>query len=285
LAFASILYLYGRIQTMTKTTGWFLFFLLVGASCLDEPECFRLNNNVAGISFRKMSDSASDTVVFDSIWADATDSIFFRNVMANGVDLPLNFYDDTTTYYFKGLNQLDTLIVAYTARTQLVSRECGERFVLGDMHVVHSTFDSIRILNRTPKPNLTSGTNLQIFRCPNRNQVKLRFDQPVEITSVEVDYPVGIVLPSEPVSTFTVPLNPDATTTTIQFTIEGRVTDSITLNYKITRETLFSPCNNADQLGTVVLSDFTVVSKTFSDAVVIDSVTQDPPLTNIEITL
>ena len=51
-----------RPQKSMKRTGWFIFFLILAASCLDDPDCFQLNNNYLGISFYVMGSGGADTL-------------------------------------------------------------------------------------------------------------------------------------------------------------------------------------------------------------------------------
>jgi hypothetical protein len=265
---------------MIKKTAWFLFFVLVGASCLDEPECFSLNNNLVGISFRKVSDSASDTVFLHSISAAETDSIFQLETILTGVDLPLNFFEDKTTYYFDGLNGRDSIVLGYSSRAQFVSEDCGERFVLDGLRVLSHSFDSVRIFNSTPKPNLTTGTNVQIFSCPDLTQVTLRFDTAVSIESVTTDYPVKLAFNLDTPTILNIPLNPAGSSSNIQLLFADGTSDTITITHAQTVQKYFDVCGEQ-----VVLFDFNVTSSTFANAVVNTDSTQIPPHTRIEITL
>ena len=265
---------------MIKTTGWFIFFLLLAVACLDQPECFSLNNNIIGISFRKLSDNKADTVFFHTITADGTDSVFRTDNLMNGLDLPLNFYKDTTTYYFDGLNGADSIRLNYSARTQFVSAECGERFVLENLRILSHSFDSIRVLNTTPKANRSVGTNLEIYRCPNTSSIKIRFSAEVTITSITTDYPTAILFTSETIETINIPLNTASSASAIQFEFSDGTSKQLSLAYNRTMQTLFSVCGPQ-----TILSDFEVLSTTFSTVEVKRNTIQDPPLTNLEITL
>src|SRR5688500_13476479 len=99
---------------MLKKTCWFVFLMMLAISCLDEPECFSLNNNVIGIAFKKMSDSQADTVIFFSVWAEGTDSVFRTSVALTGIDkLPLNYYQNETIFHFEGLDKTYDLHLGY----------------------------------------------------------------------------------------------------------------------------------------------------------------------------
>ena len=61
MGFPGIAYLYAR-KTMVKRFVWLLALMVVTAACLDEPDCYNLNNDVIGISFKELEDSSTDTV-------------------------------------------------------------------------------------------------------------------------------------------------------------------------------------------------------------------------------
>lgn len=267
---------------MLKKTGWFAFLLLLAISCLDEPDCFSLNNNVIGIAFKKMSDSKADTVVLISVTAEGTDSVFRANTILTGIDkLPLNYYQGETVFYFQDLDSARVLHLGYSAKSQLVSEECGERFVVTGLQVLNHAFDSIRIVSATPKRSDGGGTHLEIYRCPNTSQVKLRFSTPVVIEDVQPQgYEAPANLPtSEPVTTINIPLNTEADISTIEFKINGLI-QILTLAYSREEETLFSACGSQ-----MILSNFEVVSSSFSSASVVSHSISDPPHINLEITL
>ena len=45
-----------------KKLGWFAFFLLFFASCLDDPDCYQLHNDFVGVTFRVMGTGKGDSV-------------------------------------------------------------------------------------------------------------------------------------------------------------------------------------------------------------------------------
>jgi hypothetical protein len=266
---------------MMKKTVWFLFLSALAFSCLDEPDCFSLNNNLIGISFKKLVDGKADTIFFSSVTADGTDSVFVENSLVTGIDkLPLNYYTDQTVFHFSGLNGSYDLHLGYSAKTQLVSEDCGERFVLTNMKALEHTFDSLRQLSTTPKRNDGTGAQFEVYRCPNRSQVKLKFTSEVSIAAISTDYQTNILYSDAPVSTIRIPLNILATSSTINFEFTDGTTRSITIGYVIGQETLFSVCGEQ-----YIISDINVMSTDFSSPNVIRSTTQDPPQTNIEISL
>lgn len=277
--FKNLIYLYGLKENMVKKAGWFVFFALLASSCLDEPECFSLNNNIVGISFRRLSTGGADTVFFKAIRAEGTDSVFVENAVLTNINLPLNYYQNQTIYRFEGLTLNHTLQLDYTAKAQFVSVDCGERFILSQLRPSSETFDSLRLIGDTPKRARQNGTNLEIYRCPNTSQVELRFAQAVKITSGStMGYTAPLLLSTAEVTTLAIPLNIEADESTIRLSFDS-VVKTITISYSRSESTLFSKCGPQ-----TVLSDFQIVSSDFTSARVIRSTIQDPLLTNIEIT-
>jgi hypothetical protein len=265
---------------MVRKIGWFLFFVVVASSCLDEPECFSLNNNIVGISFRKLLGGQADTVYFHRITSEGTDSVFYETTLATGIDLPLNYYQNQTTYHFEGLGAAYDLQFDYKAQAQFVSEDCGERFVLSDLAVASVGFDSLRLMASTPKRDRQAGTHLEIYRCPMTSRIELRFAEPVTITGASADYQAALfLLSTEPVSTFDMPLNPAANQTTVTLNFADSI-KVLTVSYLRDEDsTIFDICGPQ-----TVLSEFGVVNHNFTSAEVIRKTIQDPLLTNIEIT-
>jgi len=146
---------------MIKKAGWFVFFALLTGACLDEPECFSLNNNIIGITFKNIKDGSADTTTIKSINAEGTNVFFVAS--ANKVYLPLNYFQDHTTFFFKRQDVSDTIELHYDAKVQFVSPDCGERFVLTGLAVARHTFDSVRLVSAIPS-NAAGGSQIEIFK-------------------------------------------------------------------------------------------------------------------------
>lgn len=278
MGFTGLLYLYGRIANMIRKSGWFLFFVVLASSCLDEPDCYSLNNNIVGIAFKKISDGTADTVFFNRIWAEGTDSTY-ENTFRTGIDLPLNYFQNETTYHFEGITKNYDLTLSYNAKTQFVSEDCGERFVLSDLVVTAPAFDSLRLMARTPKRERQTGTHLNFYRCPNTSQMELRFSEAVTIKGGSADVPGLLLDTATAVTVLAVPLNPAADQSTIRLNLGDLGEKFLTVSYSRKDSTLFKVCGPQ-----TVLSNIDVVSTDFTSATSIRKTIQDPLLTNIEIT-
>lgn len=145
---------------MIKKGFWFVLLIAAASSCLNEPDCYRLNNNIIAISFKKKEDGAASTVTFVSIKGEGALMQFAAT--GSKVYLPLNYFQNTSSFYFEQSTRTDTINLQYLAQAQYVSSDCGVRYVLSDLAIVDHTFDSVRLVTRVPKNN-SSGNNIEIF--------------------------------------------------------------------------------------------------------------------------
>lgn len=158
-----------------KKSSWFIFLVLLVVSCLDEPDCFQLNNNRVGISFRVIGTGKSDTTFLSHIDVGAIDSDFFADT-ASVFLLPLNYLASETDIALEGPNGYsEKLFLGYRVQTQFVSEDCGSRFVLSDLQVLEHSFDSVRIVNGVPTK--AGAVNIEIYRCPNPDKMGISFRQ------------------------------------------------------------------------------------------------------------
>jgi Family of unknown function (DUF6452) len=285
-----MIYLYSLTRKMIRKVVWFLFFALVAVSCLDEPDCYNLNNSIIGVSFRKMADNKADTVALIGVSINGTDSLFYENRLATGVDLPLNVLSNQAEISFQLLDGTNVvtnrLLLGYNSKAQFVSQDCGERFIISDLNALDSDFDSVRIVNSSPTK--TPSTNLIIYRCPVTNLIRFAFRQwyadddsvghprDAFINGITDDYTTGIFYPNDTASSVVLSLNPLANSTQFNFNfVEGG--NTIALRYRFVNRTLFSPCG---QQG--FTSGLSIGSTDFAFARVVNDSIQDPPVTNID---
>ena len=144
--------------------SWFLVFLIVTAACLDEPDCYSLNNDIIGISFKKLADRTADTLAITAIATLEPPLIFYAgDTTLSSIALPLNYVEDETAYVFQGPETTHFLRLGYISQAQFVSENCGERFVLSRLRVLEHSFDSVRVINDTP--GVEGGTtHIEIFQ-------------------------------------------------------------------------------------------------------------------------
>lgn len=173
MGFGALTYLYSRIITMKKAI-WFTFLAAIAISCLDNPDCFRLDNGEFGINFRVMGFGADEKTLTNAEIAGT--NIVVVSTIASSIGLPLDPLNDTLKYIFNWTDgRKDSLLLKYTSQIQFVSDDCGERHVFDGLTVVENTFDSVSIFST--KPTNPSSVNIQIFRCADPYLFGLSFRQ------------------------------------------------------------------------------------------------------------
>lgn len=274
---------------MIRKVAWFLFFALLAVACLDEPDCFNLNNNIIGISFRKLADNKADTVAIVDITINGTDSVFHPFRLVTGVELPLNFYATESDISFRRLNRDvvvdNTLLLSYLSQIQLVSEDCGERFLVSNLNVVDSDFDSVRVVNASP--GNTASTNLIVYRCPVTDLMRVSFRQlnmdedslgrplDVFVDGIVADFTSTVFHPNDTANTFLLPLNPAATTARYDFDFTTG-SGTMEVGYRAMETALFTVCGPQ-----TFFSDLSLASTDFDVVKVVKDSIQDPPVTNI----
>lgn len=134
-----------------RRSAWFLVFMLITAACLDEPDCFHLNNDLVGISFKKLSDSKTDTVYLSRTGTETPSLVFYADTVLSRITFPLNYFENETTFLFEDTSlTVRRLRIGYKSQAQFVSENCGEKFVLTDLRVLEHSFDSVRLLRDAP---------------------------------------------------------------------------------------------------------------------------------------
>jgi hypothetical protein len=282
LALHCIVYLYAL--RMARKGYWFVVLIFMG-SCLDEPDCFQLSNNYIGITFKKLFDGKADTLTLFGITAPSTDSIFYPFKRAVSVQLELNPYESSTDFTFQTIYGSQQLAIGYRSSVQFVSEECGIRTLLSDLQIGDHDFDSIRLVN--PALSNPPVTNLEVYRCPRTNQLKLAFRKlvnnvavadTVQFNNVTADYPASFYFPGEEITTINLPLNAAANTTTFTFEFIDGTTRTLTVQHTRTGWDEYEQCGN-----TTLFYDLESTASTFSQVNVVRDSIQDPPITNFAI--
>jgi hypothetical protein len=278
---------------MIKKLAWFGFFGLLSVSCLDDPDCYNLSNNIIGISFKKIADGQADTVAVIGITMDGTDSIFSQTTLATGVYLPLNYLANQSTIVVERLGILgpftNTIVLSYDAKAQFVSEDCAERFVVSKLEVASSDFDSTNLVSNTPTKN--PSTNINVYRCPVSDFVRFSFRQwttdeelvqgntlAVRLNSVSDDFTNGSYYTGFEGSTFRLPVNGSAPMSSYEIAFEKYGNTSITLGYSATSGTLYVPCGEQQFFTDILISNY---STEFDKVVVLNDSIEDPPVTNV----
>ena len=150
LGFPGIAYLYAR-KTMVKGFVWLLALMVVTAACLDEPDCYNLNNDVIGISFKKLEDSRTDTVSLVAFGVVEPPLLAGLDTTISRAFMLLNYFEDETTFFFDPSDTVHHFLrLGYVSQAQFVSENCGEKFVLSELQILETTYDSVRLVRDTP---------------------------------------------------------------------------------------------------------------------------------------
>ena len=274
---------------MIRKVAWFLFFALLAVSCLDEPDCYNLNNNIVGISFRKLADNKADTVAIVDVTINGTDSVFYPFRLVTGVELPLNFYTSESDIFIQRLHRdvaiTNRLLLGYRSQIQFVSEDCGERFLISNLDVIESDFDSVHVVNASP--GNTPSTNLIVYRCPQTDLMRVGFRQlnmdedslgrPLEVfvDGILADFTPDVFYPDDTASSFLLPLNPAAMATTYDFDFTSG-SGTVAVGYRTVETTRYTLCGPQP-----FFTDLAIASSDFDMARVVRDSIQDPPVTNI----
>ncbi len=288
---------------MTQRIIICIFCLLVIGGCLEDPDCYQLNNNIVGIRFKKLFDLKADTVGILDITTGGTDSIFYKGGLATGVYLPVDFLGDgndftintfskniffnNNVYIVNHTSQTRLLDLTFSSKKQFVSLECGVRYILENLKIANHNFDSVRLLSSVPG-NSTTTTNIEVYRCPQPNILKINFRQVVNersvvdtvylkgITSPDYTWNISFAIPDS-VTQIRIPLNDGADITTYNFEFADK-SNTLQLGYKRTERLLFDVCGNQQ-----FISDLDTIMHNFDSIRITKDTIQDPPVTNLEI--
>jgi hypothetical protein len=163
LGLPGIPYLYAVNLLMVKKAAWILILAILAAACLDEPDCYLLNNQNIGISFKKLENSSADTIYLTGFGTVEPPLLFSDDTIISKLYLPLNYFQDETSFFFENEEGVDFLRLGYVSQAQFVSENCGEKFVLSSLRVLEHTFDSVRLITDIPtrEPNTI---HIEIFQ-------------------------------------------------------------------------------------------------------------------------
>lgn len=269
---------------MLKRGFWFLVLVFMG-SCLDKPDCFLLSNNYIGISFKKMFDGRADTLLLNGVTSPASEKIFYPFTRASALQLELNPYATSTEYWFETIFGNYALNLEYKSTVQFVSEECGTRTTISGLELAGHGFDSVRIVNSILTNPAT--LNLEVYRCPRTNQLKLAFRKlvnsiavadSVQLNNVTADYGSPFYFPGGKITTLNLPLNPEADETTFSFEFSDGTFHTLTVQHTRTVWSEYEVCSEL-----ILFSNLSSSAASFSQVTLLRDSIQDPPLTNFAI--
>jgi hypothetical protein len=264
-----------------KKTGLFTFVFIIAVSCLNEPDCYQLDNSTVVIYF-KIIGGGNDLVQVTTAQSQDTDSIFFSETTAAKIILPLNPKTEETLYTLQAANNTNTLHFGYTRQVQFVSEACGERYYFQNLNVLNHDYDSVRVVNPigTPDPEPAGANNLEIYRCPETNLMGISFPEATLVQNISTDFSATIILPPDGMlDDFLLPLDTSKSSTTYVFQFAD-ASKTLKVKYSRAKETLAEVCGPLSflyNLESDSVTNFTTVD------VPKDSV-QDLPVINLEVT-
>lgn len=262
-----------------KKISWFVLCAIIAVSCLDEPDCFQLNNNVIVLNF-KILGGGNDAYPVQGIQTPGADSVFLPNtVLSTGIQLPLDPLNTTMNYTFNGPDRFRSLSLSYKVQVQFVSADCGERYVFSELEALSGDFDSIRIVNSFPTRPASS--NIDLFRCPRTDLLGVTFTTGVVIDSIYAEGLGLIYAINDTISSVALPVNLSANETSFLFDYSDGSQKAFTVTYRTTSRNRFAICGDQTFIDSLAYdparSDFATV--TLSN----DSI-HDLPISNFEIT-
>ncbi|WP_333820313.1 DUF6452 family protein [Ohtaekwangia sp.] len=290
-----------------KKTSWFIFCLVLAVSCLDEPDCYQLNNDLLGISFHVMGSTVADTLKATLISFSGTNATTADTTTA--ILLPLNYTTTSTNIFFaRSDGSKDTLDLKYTTKVQFVSEDCGSRYILSGLDVMHYSFDSIRLVSNAPTKS--GAINIEVYRCPKVKYVGLTLQQlyisgtstqsattlPATFSSITADFSGEQIYGNNTRSTLYLPvdLTKETSTYTFNFTdnfTNGNKIKKLTVNYDTIWKTRYKQCGLQEFVTnlrvvnpeTPTAQDFDTVAVALKSNGDTLNVLGDPPVTNVKI--
>ena len=263
-----------------RKTGLFTFMLIIAVSCLNEPDCYQLNNNTVVIFF-KIIGGGDDAVQLISVQSPDTDSVFAAS-SSSKIVLPLNPKTEETLYTLQGTDVTNTLLFGYKRQVQFVSEACGERYYFQELNVLNHDFDSVRVTNAipTPTPEPAGAKNVEIFRCATTNLLRIKFPAETPVEAITSDFVTIVLPPNALLEDFVLPLNVADSTTTYRFDF---ATSSKTLKVRYSRNQKEIAKVCGDQWFLYELHVNSMETDLTKVVVANDSI-QDLPQINLEIT-
>lgn len=254
-----------------KRSSWFIFLVLFTLSCLDEPDCFQLHNDILGITFRVIGTGQGDSVLLKNFSRSGADTI----VTSFGTQL--NYFVEAGSFTFVGAEKTNNLEFGYTVKNQFVSEECGSSFVLSDIRVKNHDFDSVRIINSSPTK--TGGPNIEIYRCPETDTLTIDFNQLLATTNgITVSNPrsayisqafdpitfqYGAEVFSGRAATVKLPVDLVKLETAYVFTTDI-AKDTLIIGYNLTTERRYRPCGTQTFVSNIRVKYHTFDSLSFA---------------------
>ncbi|MEJ7643401.1 MAG: DUF6452 family protein [Chryseolinea sp.] len=259
-----------------KKVAWFVFFLIIAVSCLNEPDCYQLNNNYIILNFRILGGGA-DAFVINTVKSPGIEQVLFADSITGGAALPLDPMANDTEFVFEGEGE-NKFKVSYLKQVQFVSSDCGERYTFSNLEIEDHSFDSIRVINTTP--TRPASTNYEVYRCPRTEMVGIKFSAAATVTvkSISADYLTETYVVNGTIQNIALPLNTRAKTTAFTFDMGDNVKKKLTVKYDTIPETKYPLCGKQNFITNLTATTDFALAKLLTDSI------HDLPVSNFEIT-
>jgi hypothetical protein len=149
-------------------TWWVFVLLVLGVSCLDEPDCLKSTGKVVKVDFIRLEENERDTVVIKSIAvAGLADTVFYQqfgtdlNDTVSFVLFEINPFAEASEVSFRFPDDTLAMVLHYRVTTRFISETCGADQVISELSVEDTEFDSVRVIN-SQLPN-EPATNILIY--------------------------------------------------------------------------------------------------------------------------
>jgi hypothetical protein len=279
-----------------KKSAW-LLLLILAVACLDDPDCFRLNNNMMGITFNVLGSTKADTLYVVGMDISGTDSVFYPFTKFSRISVPLNYTTDNSRITFRQdgdfVNFLD---LTYSAKTQYVSDACGARYILSNLEVIDHNFDSIRVVSKTP--GTVAPSNIAVYRCPSPHYIGIMFrdlyrsgtttakrDAIVNIAGISNSFNETVSYEDAVNKLFYLPIDTTSDNVTYTFYFPDGTSKNVSIAYNRSYEKRYNVCD-----ATTFISSITIENTDFVQSeIVIDNqgffqnTLTDPPQPNINL--
>lgn len=143
--------------------------ILMLSACFSDPDCFSTGTNNLQITFKGAGKGVAPKMSFSQITVSGTETVFERKDSLSTLDIPVNPIASETTFIFTyggvvdsvKVSGVDTLVVAYSTKTLIVSPSCGADIYISNLTVPATSFQKgVKVVNSQLSTLAT--TNLEI---------------------------------------------------------------------------------------------------------------------------
>ncbi len=144
---------------------WYNWLVIISInlilSCGDIPTCLDKETSLVKIKFIDDTGAATNITLL-SLKAINNELGFteYSDSTLKILSLPLNPGATTTTFILEQENVTDTLALAYSVKAKLISPECGLDAAFDKLDTAFTTYDKLRILNKSILEDVT--VNIEI---------------------------------------------------------------------------------------------------------------------------